>query len=134
MKAWRIFSGILSIVFYSIVDKQSRLARVAEVLTNDEESTAGSGGQVVALLLLVGGILSIVLFKAKKTGSLILALLFGIAAAIGFSNAGFYQDLYIWSGWCAICAALALPGFFSKKKQNVTVVKEEKKETGENGQ
>ena len=123
MKAWRILSGLLSIVFYTIVDKQAKLARLAEALGKDSESKAGSAGQIVAVLLLVGGILSLVFFKTRGVvGTLILTSTYAIAAAVGFANAGFFKDLNVWSGWCLICALMALASLAGNRKKKETKV------------
>ena len=127
MKVWRIFSGLLSILFYTICDKQARLAKVVEVFGNDKEGNVGNAGQIVAILLLAGGILSLVLFKTRGVvGTLILTATYAIAAGVGFSNAGFFKDLNIWSAWCLICALMALASLAGNKKKAEKAGKAEK--------
>ena len=115
MKIWRLVSGILSIVLSVFVLFQSGIAGLGNAMAQNGE-VSGSAGMIVAILLLVGGIVSIVVRKGGKGGSIALFILFGLGALMGFSNAGSYGDLKIWSGWCRICAILGLLGVFGKKK------------------
>lgn len=116
MKTWKLVSGILSIVLSAFVLFQSSIAGLANVLEENGE-VGGSAGLLVAVLLLAGGIVSIATRKGGKGGNIALIILFGLAALIGFGNAGSYKDLNVWSGWCVICAVLALLGLFRKKKE-----------------
>lgn len=116
MKTWRLVSGILSIVLSVFVVFQSMAAGLSNALEENGE-VGGSAGLFVAIMLLVGGIVSIVVRKGGKGGSIALIILFGLGALLGFSGAGSYKDLTIWAGWCAICAVLAVLSLFSKKKQ-----------------
>ena len=118
MKLWRLFSGIVSILLYSIVISQSKLAFVVEKL-GGQEGKEGTAGTTVAYCMLIGGIASLFLFWSKgKLGSIILAVIFGIGAIAGYSNAGFFKDLLVWATWCLICALMAL---------DTIVVEDEKK-------
>ena len=77
----------------------------------------GSAGLFVAILLLAGGIVSICVRKSvKKGGNIALVVLFGLAALFGFTGAGSYGDLYIWSFWCLINAVLAVVALAKMKK------------------
>lgn len=90
MKTWKLVSGILSIVLSVFVLFQSALA---------------------------GGIVSICVRKSvKKGGNIALVVLFGLAALFGFTGAGSYGDLYIWSFWCLINAVLAVVALVKMKK------------------
>lgn len=74
-------------------------------------------GLFVAILLLAGGIVSICVRKSvKKGGNIALVVLFGLAALFGFTGAGSYGDLYIWSFWCLINAVLAVVALVKMKK------------------
>ena len=116
MKIWRLVSGILSIVLFVFVLLQSGAAGLSNALEQNGE-VGGSAGLMVAILLLVAGIVSIVVRKGGKGGSIALFILFGLGALIGFSGAGSYTDLKIWAGWCLICAVLGLLGVFGKKAE-----------------
>lgn len=117
MKIWKLVAGILSIVFCLIVALQSCAAGVANALEENGE-VSGSAGLLVAILMLAGGIVSIVVRKSeKKGGNIALIVIFGLAALIGFTNYGSYSDLAIWSGWCLINAALAVLSLVSNGKK-----------------
>ena len=116
MKVWKLVSGILSIILSVFVVFQSMMAGVANSLSANGE-VGGSAGLFVAILLLAGGIVSIVVRKSeKKGGNIALIVLFGIAALFGFVGAGSYGDLYIWAFWCLINAVLAVVSLIKMKK------------------
>ncbi len=117
MKAWKLVSGVLSIVFFVIVSFQSCAAGMVNTLEDNGE-VSGSAGILVAIMLLSGGIVSIATRNAKGNGgNLALVIMFGLAAMIGFANYGNYADLAIWSGWCLINAVLAVIAMVTKKKE-----------------
>ncbi|MBE5916566.1 MAG: hypothetical protein E7273_06945 [Pseudobutyrivibrio ruminis] len=117
MKIWKLVSGIISMVLFVFVTLQSCAAGVANALEENDE-VSGSAGLIVAVLMLVGGIVSVVTRKSTgKGGNIALIVLFGLAALIGFTNYGSYSDLAIWSGWCLINAVLALVAMISKKNK-----------------
>lgn len=115
MKTWKLVSGILSIILAVFVFFQSSIAGLANTLSENGE-VGGSAGLIVSIMLLSGGIVSIATRKGGKGGNIALIILFGIGAFMGLTLAGSYGDLYIWAGWCLICAALALIGLFKKRK------------------
>lgn len=108
MKTWKLVSGILSIILFLIVGMQSCAAGVANTLSENGE-VGGSAGLIVAIMLLAGGIVSIATKNSTgKGGNIAIIVLYGIGAFLGFTLAGSYSDLYIWSAWCLICAILAV--------------------------
>lgn len=110
MKTGKLVSGILSIVLNVFVLFQSALAGVANTMSENGEA-GGSAGLFVAILLLAGGIVSICVRKSvKKGGNIALVVLFG------FTGAGSYGDLYVWSFWCLINAILAVVALVKIKK------------------
>lgn len=116
MKNWKLVSGILSIVLCVFVVFQSCAAGAYNALEANGE-VSGSAGAMVAILMLAGGIVSIATRKRSGKGSNIaLIVLFALAALLGFTNAGSYSDLYIWSGWCLICAGMAVVSLIFNKK------------------
>ena len=118
MKIWKLVSGILSMILFIFVTLQSCAAGLSNALEENGE-VSGSAGLIVAILMLAGGIVSVVTRKSKKKGgNIALIVLFGLAALIGFANFGSYSDLAIWSGWCLINAALAVVAMFLGKKKN----------------
>lgn len=108
MKTWKLVSGILSMVLFILVAFQSCAAGLGNALAENGESS-GSGGIIVAILMLSGGIVSVATRKSEgKGGNIALIVLFGLAALVGFSLAGSFTDLNIWAGWCLINAVLAV--------------------------
>lgn len=117
MKTWKLVSGILSIVFFFLVAFQSCAAGISNTLEENGE-VSGSAGIIVAIMLLVGGIVSIATRKGSKGGNIALIVLYGIGTLFGFALAGSYSDLKIWAGWCLICAVLAIVSLVKGKKDN----------------
>lgn len=113
MKNWKLVSGILSIVLTFFVLLQSCAAGVSNHLQNNGE-TGGSAGVIVAIMLLAGGITSVVTRKGGRGGNIAVAVIYGIGALLGFTMAGSYTDLMIWAGWCLICAAMAIVALVRK--------------------
>lgn len=116
MKTWKLVSGILSIVLFIVVSFQSCAAGLGNTLSGNGE-ISGSGGILVAILMLSGGIVSIATKKSKgKGGNIALIVLFGLAALIGFELAGSFTDLNIWAFWCLVNAILAVVALIKNKK------------------
>lgn len=107
MKTWKLVSGILSIILFVVVTFQSCAAGIGNALSENGESS-GTAGLIVSIMLLAGGIVSIATRNGGKGGNIALIILFGLASLIGFTSAGSYADLNIWSAWCLICAILAI--------------------------
>ena len=107
MGIWKIVSGILSIILCFFVIFQSFAAGLFNILSGNGQSS-GTAGLIVAALLLVGGIVSIVTRDAiSSIGNIVIMILFGGAAAVGYILAGAFSDLIIWSTWCLLCAVMA---------------------------
>lgn len=107
MKTWKLVSGILSIVLFIVVAFQSCAAGMVNAIEANGQSS-GSGGIIVAIAMLAGGIVSISTRKSTgKGGNIALIVLFGLGALVGFASAGNFKDLNIWAAWCLINAALA---------------------------
>lgn len=116
MKTWKLVSGILSIVLFVFVSFQSCAAGLANAISENGES-GGSGGIILSILMLAGGIVSIATRKSNgKGGNIALIVLFGLAAFFGFALAGSFGDLNIWAGWCLINAILAVVEMIKRKK------------------
>lgn len=116
MKVWKLISGILSIVFAAFVVFQSGMAGLGNALAENGESS-GSAGLFSAILMLAAGIVSIVTRKSAGNGGNIgIAIMFGLAALMGFTMAGSYSDLRIWAGWCLICLILAIVSIIINRK------------------
>ncbi len=116
MKTWKLVSGILSIVLFIFVSFQSCAAGMSNALEDNGE-LSGTAGLLVAILLLTGGIVSIVTRKSNgKGGNIALIILYGLGTLIGFAGHGSYSDLVIWAGWCLINAVLALVAIIKNGK------------------
>ena len=113
----------LEISFWNIINRIKRICIIpisigwcSNTMSANGEA-GGSAGLFVAILLLAGGIVSICVRKSvKKGGNIALVVLFGLAALLGFTGAGSYGDLYIWSFWCLINAVLAVVALVKMKK------------------
>ena len=116
MKTWRLVSGILSIVLAVFVLFQSMIAGLGNALSENGE-VGGSAGLIVAIMLLVGGIVSIATREVAKGGCIATAVLFILGGVVGILCAGSYGDLYIWSAWCLINGALSIYSLIKLKKQ-----------------
>ena len=115
MKTWKLISGILSIVLAAFVLFQSMAVGLGNSISENGE-TSGSAGFLVAILLIAAGITAIVVRKSIKKGAHIaLIIMYGLAAIVGFTMAGSYEDLKIWAGWCLICAILAVVAIIKSK-------------------
>lgn len=114
MKTWKLVSGIISIVLFVFVSFQSCAAGVVNTMEANGE-VGGSAGLIVAIMILAGGIVSIVTRKGGKGGNIALIVLFAIGALCGFTMAGGYADLYIWSVWCVINVILAIIALVKSK-------------------
>ena len=116
MKTWKLVSGILSIILFTIVSFQSCAAGVSNTLQGNGE-VGGTAGIIVAIMLLSGGIVSIATRKGSKGGNIALIVLFGIGALFGYTLAGSYLDLKIWATWCLLCGILAVVSLITGKKK-----------------
>ena len=114
MKVWKLVSGIISAVLFALVSFQSCAAGLSNALEANGE-IGGSAGLILSCLMLAGGIVSICTRKTSK-GSIALIILFGLAALIGFTCAGSYGDLMIWSSWCVINAIIAIIALIRGRK------------------
>lgn len=115
MKVWKLVSGILSIVLSGFVVFQSGAAGMVNAIEGNGQ-VSGTAGILVAVMLLTGGIVSIVSRKGGKGGNIAVVILYGLGALLGFTMAGNYSDLRIWAGWCLVCALLAVVALVKGKQ------------------
>lgn len=116
MKVWKLVSGILSIILFMVIELQSCAAGVVNAL-EDNGGSSGSVGFICGILILAGGIVSIVSRKSTgKGGNIALIVLFGLAALFGLAGYGNYSDLVVWSVWALINAVLAVVSLIKNKK------------------
>ena len=114
MKTWKLVSGILSIVLFFMVAFQSCAAGIGNALAENGE-VSGSAGIIVAIMMLVGGIVSIATRNGGKGGNISIIILYGIGALFGYVLAGSFADLTIWATWCSICVILAIVSLIKHK-------------------
>ncbi|MGN1405112.1 MAG: hypothetical protein ACI4WM_02475 [Erysipelotrichaceae bacterium] len=117
MKTWKLVSGIICCVLFALVAFQSCAAGVVNTMEANGE-TSGFAGLLVAFLMLAGGVVSITTRKSVKNGgNIALIVLFLLAALIGFTSAGSFKDLNVWSFWCLVNAILAIISFIGNRKK-----------------
>lgn len=116
MKTTKYVTGIMSIIFTAMVVFQSCAAGLGNAMSNNGEMS-GSGGIILALFMLTGGIVSInTRNEDGRGGSIACVIVYVIAFLIGTVTAGtVFKDLYIWSMWCFICAILHLISILFRK-------------------
>lgn len=108
MKTWKLVSGILSMVLFALVSFQSCAVGIGNTIAENGESS-GSGGIILAVLMLSGGIVSVATRKSEGNGgNIALTVLFGLASFFGFVLAGSFTDLNVWAFWCFINAVFAI--------------------------
>lgn len=115
MRTWKLVSGILCMVFFILVAFQSCAAGMYNSLSENSE-ISGSAGILVAVLMLTSGIISVSTRNGGKGGNRAIIIISGLAALIGWGNAGHFTDLKLWAAWCAICAIVALIAAFRTPK------------------
>ena len=118
MKTTKLVLGILSICVSVLVLFQSFAAGMANSLAANGE-IGGTGGLLVSVLMLTAGIVMIATRKSeKKGGSIAGMILYLLAALFGYSTAGSYADLKIWSTICLILALVNLLAAVKIQRQN----------------
>ncbi|XJS11178.1 DUF5067 domain-containing protein [Aerococcaceae bacterium WGS1372] len=109
MSTSKLLIGIFSIVLSIFITFQSLVAGLGNALFENNE-VSGTGGVLVAIIMLVTGIVTLV---QRHSVSVAPVVLYVIAAVIGYITAGSYSDLYIWSTLCLIFAIII---FFTQQK------------------
>ena len=118
MKTWKLVSGILSIIFFTVVSFQSCAVGVSNALKSDSD-IGGAIGIFLGIFLLTGGIVSIAVRKnSGNGGNISVMVLYGIAALAGFSVAKdtSFSDLSIWACWCSLCSLMGLIAIFTNRR------------------
>ncbi|MDE6502470.1 MAG: hypothetical protein K2L10_10335 [Ruminococcus sp.] len=117
MKTTKLVLGILTIIISCFVLFQSCTAGAVNALSDNGESS-GTGGALVSLLMLAGGITMIASRKnTTKGGSIAGVIIFGISALIGFTSAGsVFKDLIAWAVLCVILAIVNIIAVFRCKE------------------
>lgn len=120
MKTLKLVLGILAIVLAAFVLFQSCAATTADVFAAGD-GVAGASGTIVAAGLLASGIVMIAARNAEgKIADIICAALLVLVAIVGFTGAGFYTDLIVWSVVCLILAVICIISACMHKKPAAT--------------
>jgi len=118
MKTAKLVTGILSIIISVFIMLQSCAAGLGNALAENGENS-GSAGLIVAVLVLTGGIVMVATRKSEKRGgSIACAIIYLLAALLGFPNAGSYGDLKIWSGMAVILGVMNIIAARGSNKNN----------------
>lgn len=116
MKVFKLVAGILCIVLAAFVMFQSCAAGLVDAM-EDAGGVSGAAGSIVAIALLAGGIVMIATRNSEgKGGAIATAIIFVLAAIVGFAGAGVFGDLIIWSALCIVLAIVNVIPLFLKKK------------------
>lgn len=127
MKIWKLVLGILSMIIFIVVTFQSCAVGLSNAIDNNTKDLSASAGIALAVLMLTGGIVSVVTRKSKKNGgNIALIILFGLAAMIGLTNLGKFEDLIVWSIWCLFNVVIAIISLIINKNINKNNNKETK--------
>lgn len=108
MKVSKLVAGILLIVLSVFIVFQSGVAGLGNAISGNGQ-VSGSAGVLLAIMFLASGI--VYLATRKKTslgGDIACMIMLVIAALMGWTNAGSYSDLLIWS-WLGFIVGV---GFF----------------------
>ena len=118
MKTAKLVVGVISICLSAMVLFQSCAAGAANALEANGE-VGGTGGFVVAIMLLAGGIVMIATRSSEKHGGSITALiLYLLGSLIGFTTAGSYSDLKIWAAFALLVAIMNVAALLQLKRDN----------------
>lgn len=108
MKVSKLVAGILLIVLSVFIVFQSGVAGLGNAISGNGQ-VSGSAGVLLAIMFLASGI--VYLATRKKSGlggDIACMIMLVIAALMGWTNAGSYSDLLIWS-WLGFIVGV---GFF----------------------
>ena len=107
MKIWKIVSGGLSVALSVILIYQSFFSGVWDAMAENGQFS-GAAGIAVALLLAVGGIVSIATCGGSRSGAVAMAILFGTGGVVGLAAPGEPTSLRVWAVWSLACAIAAM--------------------------
>lgn len=114
MKVAKLTIGIISIVLFAIISFQSCAVGIGNSLSENGETSGGSG-IFVAACMLVAGILGICTREYKSpTSGYIVGIIYILGGYIGITNYGSYSDLLIWSIISFVFAAVFVFGSITK--------------------
>lgn len=117
----KLVIGIISMVLFAIVFLQSCAVGLGNTIIDSGE-TSGTGGVFCAVAMLIAGIVTVVTRNSEKSGGSIASIIiYFLGYLIGYSNAGSYKDLEVWSVicfWFAIVHIVSIVIAKRKAKKN----------------
>lgn len=116
MKTAKKVIGIISIVLFVLIAFQSCAAGLSNAL-EDNGSSSGSAGIILAFCMLIAGIVGIAGRKSKGA-SITAGVFYALGGLIGIVNVGTFADLMIWSVLSFIFAAVFILGSVLTKKSD----------------
>lgn len=118
-KTFRLITGIISVILFLLITLQSCAAGLGNILSANGEAS-GSAGFILALMMMVGGIVTICMRKKESVPAFIVPFIFyTVGALLGAANVGSYADLAIWSVLAAVFGALHLLFLFLCRDVNI---------------
>jgi hypothetical protein len=118
MKAWKIISGILSILFSIVVAVISVLHIFATTVS--DTPLMGFFGLFAAFLLFLAGLISLCTCRGYLGGNITTLIFYVLTLAASLVRLDYYPHLLfsaVWSGVCALVMFILC--FFSRKKKPV---------------
>ncbi len=118
-KTFRLIIGIISVILFLLITLQSCAAGLGNILSANGEAS-GSAGFILALMMMIGGIVTICMRKKESVPAFIVPFVFyTVGALLGAANVGSYADLAIWSVLAAVFGALHLLFLFLCREANI---------------
>ena len=119
MRAYKLTSGIVSIVLSIFIVFQSSIAGLANALEENGE-VGGTAGLLLAICYLVAGILALVANNKDGKINYVPGGFWAVGSIIAFMTAGSYTYLYIWATIAIVFAVVIIIGTARKNKKNKT--------------
>lgn len=92
----KLIMGIVSIVLFALISFQSCTVASLGIFVSEETATSGFSGLLLSFLMLIAGIVGTITRK-NPGGSLTAAAIWILGSIVGFTGAGIFSDLAIWS-------------------------------------
>ena len=108
LKIARFVTGIVNIVLSVLVVIQAIASIISAAMAGNPNDNGYIVGTLMAVLMLVGGVVSITTRNSRKGGYIATMIIYFAAAACGFSSNGVFKEVYYWPIWCVACGLLSL--------------------------
>ena len=103
MKIWKIVSGAASLLVGAFLVYQLTAGNGLNIA-----AASGTAGAILAAALAVGGVVSIAAREGKRTGSIAMAVLFGVGGVVGVVLGAGHLDLRLCAAWSLLCRVRAM--------------------------